>query len=110
MESGLAKTRAHTAGIVQLSIAIVIPKQQRAEVATRSTRVGPPDDDELLAAGAFDLEPSAAALGKIRIVPSFGDNALERCLARGRIELRASTHDVIAVAEQTLWRPNDDLL
>ena len=61
----LAEAGSDASRIVQLSLCIVIAEQQRTEVAARSPRVGPSNNDELLAAGALDLEPSASPLREI---------------------------------------------
>jgi len=69
--------RSDATGIMQLPIGIVIAEQKRAEVATE---VRSSDDDELLAAGAFGLDPTASGLGKIEAIPSLGDDALKASL------------------------------
>jgi len=48
---------ADAAGIDELAVVSVVAQQQRAEVRPRSFRVGPADDDELLAVQRFGFAP-----------------------------------------------------
>ena len=49
--------RAHPAGIDELAVIVVIAEQQCAEMRPRAFRVGPADDDELLAIQRFGFAP-----------------------------------------------------
>ena len=48
---------AHAAGIDELAVVGVVAEQQRAEIRPRSFRIGPADDDELLAVERFGFAP-----------------------------------------------------
>src|SRR6185295_4711799 len=71
---------------------------QRAEAVTLAARLGKADDDELVALGAFDLEPVGAAAGAIGSVAPLGDRALDVEVAGMPIEIRAAPLLVVAVA------------
>jgi hypothetical protein len=52
--------RPNAAGVDELAVIREVAKQERAKVWPRSFRVGPADDDELLAAQRFGFAPQAA--------------------------------------------------
>ena len=56
--------RADAAGIDQPSAVIVVAEQQGAERRAPAFRIGPADDDELLAVEKLDLDPDPAIAGK----------------------------------------------
>ena len=67
-EFRLIDAAAHTAGVHEAAVGIVIGEQQGAEQRAPAFRVGPADDQEFLAIQAFDLEPQAAIAGPHRRV------------------------------------------
>src|SRR5262245_12372014 len=48
-----------------LAVLVVITDEQSAESESRTLRIGKSADDEFLSAGAFDLEPRAAAIAGV---------------------------------------------
>ena len=74
-------SRAHAAGVDELAVIGVVAEQQRAEIRPRPFRVGPADDDELLAVERFGFAPQAAVSRRIGRVDRLGDHALEAELA-----------------------------
>ena len=72
---------AHAAGIDELAVIGVVAEQQRAEMRPRSFRVGPADDNELLAVQRFGFAPQAAVSRRIRRVDRLRDHAFKTELA-----------------------------
>jgi hypothetical protein len=66
----------HAAGIDELAVIAVVAEQQ-PEMRPRSFRVGPADDDKLLAVEPFGFPPKAAVSWRIRGVDRLGDGALK---------------------------------
>jgi hypothetical protein len=75
-------SRAHPAGIDELAVIGVVPQKQRPEMRSRALRIGPADDDELLAVEPFGLAPKAAVSWRIGRVDRLGDRAVKTELAR----------------------------
>ena len=64
-ELGDRDPRAHPASISQASILGVVAEEKRADVRTASRRIGPSDDDKLLAIETFRLNPETTIAGRI---------------------------------------------
>jgi hypothetical protein len=54
---------AHATAVYELAAVGIVAEQQRPEIRPRHFRVGPADDDELLAAERLGLAPEAAISG-----------------------------------------------
>src|SRR5215210_563785 len=59
------EARAHLAGVAE-AVAVEVADEQRAEIGARPARRGEAADDELLRAGALELQPVPRAGGDVR--------------------------------------------
>jgi hypothetical protein len=62
---------------VQPAIVGVVAQQQRTDVRSAALRIGPADDDELLAVEALGLDPDPAVTRRVRSIRLLGDGALK---------------------------------
>ena len=74
--------------------------QERTQAGTGSSRFREAADDELLALGAFDLEPLPASPRTVRLIRLFRDNSLETVATAFLIEFITSADPMLAVAER----------
>jgi hypothetical protein len=58
-------TRSYASGIDEFAVVAVVAEQQRTEMRSRSFRVRPTDDDELLSVECFSFAPEAAISRRI---------------------------------------------
>jgi hypothetical protein len=89
-------SRAHAAGIDEFALIRVVAEQQRPEMRPRPFRVGPADDDELLAVQSFGFAPEAAVSRRIGGVDRLGDDALETELA-GVLQDELAVSGIVAI-------------
>jgi hypothetical protein len=68
MQLLLRQAGADAPGVDELAVRRVIAEQKRADVRPTPFRVGPADDDELLAVEALRLDSQAAVAGCIRAI------------------------------------------
>ena len=67
----------HAAGVDQLAVVSIVAAQERAEMRPRAFRVGPANDNELLAVEAFGFSPQSSVARRVGCADRFGDDALE---------------------------------
>ena len=95
----LSHASACTACIEQAAIVGVVAQQQRADMRSATLRIGPADDNELLAVEALRLDPDPAVAWGIGSIGLLGDGALQAQLAGLRAEAGTVTGNVLAVAQ-----------
>ena len=92
-------------GVNEPAISIVIPEQQRADEWAAAFGVGPADDDKVLAAEAFGLDPQAATARHIGDIESLRNGDFEPVRACVPVKCRALPNLVIAEAGRVLPCP-----
>jgi hypothetical protein len=90
---------AGTAGIEQAVVFGVVAQQQGADVRSAALRIGPADNNELLAVEALGLDPDPAVPWSLGTIDLLGDGALQAQLAGLCAEGRTLTDNVFAVAQ-----------
>ena len=93
---------ADTAGVVQLSLRIVIAQVERAEPGAAAAGSVQPTHDEFLSVGALDFEPVTAATGAVGAVGLLADDALRVSFAGARQHANGVTLLVVAVAQHAV--------
>ena len=96
---GVAEAGANAAGIMQAAPRVIIAEQQGAQAAPPAGGLGKADYDELVAVGAFDLDPIVAASRPIRPVAALGDDAFQAIAAGVAKQLGTAADLVVAVAQ-----------
>jgi hypothetical protein len=82
---------ANTAGVDEFAVIGVVAEQQSPEMRPRSFRVGPADDDELLAVQPFGFAPEAPVSRRVGRIDGLGHHPFEA-------ELAGVLQDKLAVA------------
>jgi hypothetical protein len=100
---------ASTAGIEQAAVVGVVAEQQRADVRSAALRIGPANDNELLAVETLGLHPDPAVAWCIGPISLLGDGTLEPRFAGLRADRRAVTDNVFAVAQPADLLPEQAL-
>ena len=101
-ERRLVEAAADASGEAQGALLVVDAEEEGAEPAAGSAGIGEPADDELLPAGALDLEPGAGAPARVRAAGAFGHQALEPLQAGLLEDGGAAALDVVAVAHHAV--------
>jgi hypothetical protein len=94
---------------VQVPILGVVSQQQRADVRSAALRIGPADNNELLAVEALRLNPDPSIARGIGPICLLGDGALQAQLAGLCAKAGTVTGNVLAVAQAADCLPEQPL-
>src|SRR5579872_2043434 len=94
------ETGADFSHVAELSVILINPEQQRAEMIARAVRAGVSADDEAPGLRGFDLEPLRGARPAISGVALLGNDTLESRIRDRLKEILTASDDMVAVTNR----------